>query len=72
MTIADDIDPLLRRRDVERLVGLKKSQIYYLMGEDLFPRPVRIGLRSVAWRKSSIQAWIVERPQAGTLAPGYN
>ena len=70
MTGTEDIDPLLRRNTVEQLVGLKKSQIYHLMSEGLFPKPVRIGKRSCAWRKSSIKNWIIERPEAGSFEPG--
>lgn len=56
---------LLRRRDVERLVGLKKSAIYLLMSEGLFPRPVRVGKRCVAWRSSDLKKWISNRPGGG-------
>ena len=52
---------ILRRPDVERLVCLKRSAIYRLMAEDLFPKPVRIGPRAVAWRISDIEAWLRER-----------
>lgn len=55
-------DPFLRRPDVERQVGLKKSAIYERMAEGTFPKPVRLGRRAVAWRASDIEKWKSERP----------
>jgi len=49
---------LLRRPEVERLVGLKRSTIYDLMARGEFPRPVRIGIRAVAWAESDICDWV--------------
>lgn len=63
---------LLRRPEVERLTGLRKSSIYYLMAEGLFPRPVRIGRRAVAWRKSELRDWDITRPRGGSFEPRGN
>jgi prophage regulatory protein len=49
---------LLRRPEVERLVGLRRSAIYDAMAQGSFPRPVRIGRRAVAWREADIIAWL--------------
>ncbi|WP_252259922.1 AlpA family phage regulatory protein [Erythrobacter aurantius] len=63
---------LLRRREVERVVGLKKSQIYALMADGAFPRPVRIGKRAVAWPEQELNEWRNTLPRAGSFAPGGN
>ena len=55
---------VLRRRDVEERVGLARSTIYDLMSKGLFPRPIRLSARAVAWRSSDIQRWLDEREQA--------
>lgn len=55
-------DRLLRRSEVEQLVGLKRSTLYAEMAAGRFPLQVRLGVRSVAWRESEIQAWIASRP----------
>ena len=55
---------LLRRPDVEKLVGLKRAWIYQLMRQEEFPLPVRLGARAVAWRESDISEWIAARPIA--------
>ena len=59
-----DKDRLLRMRDVVQIVGVSDKTIYRLMKEGLFPRSVRIGPNSVAWRKSDIIAWIADLPPA--------
>lgn len=57
-------DPLLRRNEVERLIGLKRSALYKLIRAGEFPAPVRISERAVAWRQSEISAWIEARQAA--------
>jgi prophage regulatory protein len=48
---------LLRRREVEREVGLSRSSIYDYMARGVFPRPVNIGPHTVRWLASEIEAW---------------
>ncbi|MFN3387487.1 MAG: helix-turn-helix transcriptional regulator [Allosphingosinicella sp.] len=62
-------DPLLRRPQVEREIGLSRSQIYRMMDlpEDdprHLPRPKRIGRQAVAWPASWIEAWKARQPIA--------
>ena len=47
------IDRLLRRPEVEKLTGLARATIYQKMATGDFPRPVKIGVRAVAWPQSS-------------------
>lgn len=54
--------PLIRRPEVERQVGLKRSAIYQRMAEGSFPKPVQLGPRAVAWRSIDIEKWKAERP----------
>ena len=55
---------LLRRAEVLHLTGLPNSTLYALMAKGRFPRPVKIGARSVAWTEESIVDWINSRPIA--------
>ena len=57
-------DRLLRRTEVEEIVGLSRSSIYRLKKEGLFPEPIRIGLRAVRWWLSDIQKWLSTRRRA--------
>ncbi|MFC6672526.1 helix-turn-helix transcriptional regulator [Marinobacterium aestuariivivens] len=52
---------LLKRTEVEKRYCLSRSTIYRLMDEGLFPRPVRLGSRSVAWKESDLEQWLEER-----------
>lgn len=49
---------LLRSPEVEQLVGIKTSALYANMKAGLFPRPVKIGKRGVAWRSADIAAFL--------------
>ncbi len=48
---------LLRRPEVENLTGLSRARIYEEMAAGRFPRPVKTGLRSVAWVDLEIDEW---------------
>ncbi|MFL7961006.1 helix-turn-helix transcriptional regulator [Pseudomonas kielensis] len=58
--VGDD-DKILRLRDVEAIVGLKRSTIYRKISEGHFPRQRLLCGSSVGWRNSEIQAWIRQR-----------
>lgn len=49
-------DRLLRLTDVLALYPVSKSAWYRGMALGIYPRPVKIGQRAVAWKKSSVQA----------------
>lgn len=52
---------ILRRDEVERITGFKRSHLYNLMKEGRFPAAKRIGLRAVGWDSEEINGWISER-----------
>ncbi|BBP01463.1 helix-turn-helix transcriptional regulator [Sulfuriferula nivalis] len=49
---------LIKRKKVESLTSLSRSSIYRLMAEDSFPRPVRLGSKSVSWVLADVEEWI--------------
>lgn len=51
----------LRRRAVEEVTGLSRSTLYDLMGRGLFPRPIRLTAKAVAWPETEIVAWLESR-----------
>ncbi len=55
------LEKYYRRREVETLTGLSRSSIYDMMDKGTFPRPIRIGKRSVAWRETDIAKWQAQR-----------
>jgi prophage regulatory protein len=56
-----DTQKLLRRKQVESQTGLSRTTIYENMTQGTFPRPIKIGERSVAWLESEINDWINNR-----------
>ncbi len=58
----------LRLADVKTRTGLSRSTIYLNIANGLFPRPVSLGLRSVGWLESEIDAWMMQRIQQSRSA----
>ena len=52
---------LLRLEEVRALTRRSRTRIYADMAEGRFPRPIRIGVRAVAWRERDLEAWLAER-----------
>ena len=49
---------ILRRTEVEEIVGISRSTLYSMVAEGRFPRPIRIGRRAVGWRWSHVKSWL--------------
>ncbi len=60
---------LLRLGEVLARSGLSRSTLYRQMRDGSFPEPLRIGVRSVGWLESEIEAWLASRPRATDYAP---
>ncbi len=52
---------ILRRKQVEKRVGLSRSTIYAKIANGEFPAPIALGARAVGWLESDINAWIKSR-----------
>lgn len=53
---------MLRLKQVCAKTGLSRSTIYAQIRQGVFPRAVRISVRSVAWRSADVAAWLESRP----------
>ena len=58
MAAAEKIDRLLRLDEVLHTTGLGRNTVYRRIREGTFPKQVRIGPNSVAWRQSDIAHWM--------------
>ncbi|QEQ88720.1 AlpA family transcriptional regulator [Pseudomonas putida] len=58
MAQLDGIDRLLRLPDVLRITGMGRNTVYTRIKEGTFPKQVKIGPKSVAWRQSDINKWM--------------
>jgi prophage regulatory protein len=56
---------ILKRPEVEATTGLKRSTIYDKMEKNSFPKPVKLGPRSVGWLEHEIQGWLSDRIAEG-------
>ena len=57
-------DQILKRPRVQELTSLPVSTLYAWVAQGRFPAPVRLGLRSVGWRRSDVQGWLDSRVSA--------
>jgi prophage regulatory protein len=64
-TSHQQLDRMLRRKEVEQITARSRSAIYEGMAAGTFPKPVKIGARAVAWPESVIRNWIAERMEGG-------
>ena len=60
---------ILRMAQVRSITGLSKSMIYLKLAsgkhhDEKFPRPVKLGARSVGWIAHEVFAWVAARPMA--------
>lgn len=56
-------EQFLRLAEIIARTGLSKRTIYARMAAGTFPRSVKIGPNSVAWRASDIAAWMAAPAQ---------
>ncbi|MGJ8620681.1 MAG: helix-turn-helix transcriptional regulator [Methylophilaceae bacterium] len=56
---------ILRRKDVEKLTGLKKTAIAKRIKEGTFPQSVNLGSKvAVGWLSTEVHEWLNQRIQA--------
>ncbi len=52
---------IMRLAETEQMSGFRRSHIYALMKEGMFPQAKRIGRRAVGWDSLEVEQWIAER-----------
>lgn len=60
-TTSAPVRRIMRIQEVMASTGFRKSHIYAMAKEGLFPRPRKIGLRASGWDSLEISRWIAER-----------
>lgn len=51
-------DLVLRRKQVTEKTGLPVSSLYEKIRNGVFPKPIKLGARSVGWLESEVNGWI--------------
>ena len=59
--IEQEPEQFLSMREVTRRLGVGASTLRRMIKRGEFPRPVRVGLRRVAWLASEYESWVAER-----------
>lgn len=54
---------ILRLPEVSNRTGRGRSTIYEDMAAGTFPKPIKLGSRSVGWVEEEVDAWIAEQIQ---------
>jgi prophage regulatory protein len=63
-------DRFIRLADVLGITGIKKSLLYALMADGLFPQSIRITARCVVWSEQAVLQWVQDRlTAAGQATP---
>jgi predicted DNA-binding transcriptional regulator AlpA len=66
--LATIVAPLLNISQVGiKLGGLNRSRIYSLMRDEGFPRPLKLGAKSVRWRVADVDRWLHQQAVAQGL-----
>ena len=58
MRTTENIDRFLRLDEVLHVTGIGRNTVYRRIREGTFPKQVKIGPKSVAWRQSDINQWM--------------
>ena len=65
---------ILRRRDVEKRIGLSRSSIYLHMSQGNFPKPIKLGgsategKTAVGWLEHEIDEWLQQQIDSSRTA----
>ena len=52
---------ILRLKAVKDKTGLPTSTLYWKINKNTFPRPIKLGERSVGWIEEEINQWLIDR-----------
>jgi len=55
---------VIKLKDVINTTGLSRSSIYAYMAKGVFPKPIQLGPRAVAWVEEEVQSWLQVRLDA--------
>ncbi|NKJ47190.1 hypothetical protein CIC12_10635 [Burkholderia sp. SG-MS1] len=64
------LDKVLRMKALNETTGVSRSAAYNKLDpaskyfDPTFPKPIRLGARTVGWRESEVEAWIASRALA--------
>jgi len=63
-TLSAPADRLISVREVEVIVGLRRSAIHNRVRDGRFPAPVKLSQRCSRWHMSAVHAWVAQQQPA--------
>jgi prophage regulatory protein len=64
MTSSNEIDRIIDRNELKKLIPFSVTHILRLEAQGKFPARIRLGASRVGWSLLEIQEWIAERKDA--------
>lgn len=58
---------ILRLPAVSELTGLPRSTLYQYMSKGLFPKPIKLGVRTVGWIHDEVDQWLRQKRDSRVL-----
>lgn len=55
---------IMRIREVTKTIGLGRATLYKMLEAGEFPRPIKLGARSIGFKSEEVQDWIDSRERA--------
>lgn len=55
---------VMKLNEVINTTGLSRSSIYAYMAKGVFPKPIQLGPRAIAWVEEEVQDWLQIRLDA--------
>lgn len=55
------LELFIRLPEVRQRVGMSKSQIYKLIAQGQFPKPVKVSCRISCWVVAEVEQWVQEQ-----------
>lgn len=59
-----DAERIVRMDELLRRLQISRATVYRWLDQKRFPRPVRLGERTIGWRSSDLSGWLAEREAA--------
>lgn len=58
-------DVIYSCREVQAMVSLGRTTIYRLIGQNKFPKPLKLSAGRVGWKESDLNEWLKQRAAEG-------
>ena len=59
--MSESFDRLVRLRELVKLLSISRANVYRLMKIGKFPQSIKLTERTVVWRLSEVESWVIEK-----------